>query len=470
MPPANDPRPAPFGVDDLDLDNLTIGDERLELVEGDRAQAEATVAANHALAPGVYRGAAAIVRDGVGLRIDPEPAATAEVIGWVTRRRALDPATSLRAAIDRRRLGRPQLWGIVSRLVGFHRDQPVPAAARSLPSGDSLLAGLEHRLDRDLLTRLQAAHDTTADRVAPWLPTRPARAIHGALRLDHVHQPPGGSRLLLVGRGCQVGDPAIDVAELVIDLQAHGQWTLARAFAEDFFAAAEDPDGARLLGYYASLSALRRAREQPERAEAFARLALGALSPARERPCMVLLAGLPGSGKSVLARGLRETANFTWVRADEVRKRLAGINPFAPATASMPAGHALDLLSDAWTDKTYAACLDRASDVCLTGGRTIVDAAFVTAEARARFVAKATEWGVPVHMLVATAPPELIRERLEGRGADPSEADWTIYLEARERWAPIDAMLCRTNRIDASGSPRDMLNEASRALARAGLV
>src|SRR5690606_3633840 len=168
------------------------------------------------------------------------------------------------------------------------------------------------------------------------------------------------------------------------------------------------------------------------KAEARARLALVELARPRNRPCLVLIAGLPGSGKSVLARGLRETGNFAWIRADELRKRLAGLDPLASGRSEVGEG----IYTPEWSDRTYAACLARAADVCQAGGRALVDATFVDGERREAFVEAAIAWGVPTQLLVVSAPPELIRERLAARENDPSDADWQVYQAARARWSP----------------------------------
>ncbi|MCH8333886.1 AAA family ATPase [Candidatus Sumerlaeota bacterium] len=62
-----------------------------------------------------------------------------------------------------------------------------------------------------------------------------------------------------------------------------------------------------------------------KRARAHFLLALGKLAPHAERPCLVLVGGLPGTGKSRLADGLARRAGFTRVSTDLARKELAGI-------------------------------------------------------------------------------------------------------------------------------------------------
>src|SRR5262249_9583209 len=135
-------------------------------------------------------------------------------------------------------------------------------------------------------------------------------------------------------------DPVADMAFLAMDLAFHGRRDLARAFAEAYFQASGDEGGRALLPLYTAYRAAVRGKveglelsqkEVPaaERAAALARarahwlLALGELEEPDRRPCLVLVGGLPGAGKSTLARGLAERAGFAVIRSDVVRKELA---------------------------------------------------------------------------------------------------------------------------------------------------
>src|SRR5204862_1007368 len=101
---------------------------------------------------------------------------------------------------------------------------------------------------------------------------------------------------------------------------------------------------------------------EAERAQALAQarahwlLALGELEAPGRRPCLVLVGGLPGTGKSTLARGLAERAGFAVVRSDVVRKELAGLPAGGPSPQPLWEG----LYAPEWTERTYAECLRRA--------------------------------------------------------------------------------------------------------------
>jgi aminoglycoside phosphotransferase family enzyme/predicted kinase len=456
-----------------------------------------------------------------------------EVIEWGVWMRRLPESATFHALLERGELSRPQLWQLAATLVGFYRAGAEHAAANpelarlgdldtvvenmreNFAQLDSIVdAAREFRqlepIDRDLLTRLRLSTEAELARVRGLIHARfeagEIRDTHGDLRLDHIYclgcatgedaelvdeellEATGRRELLIIDRiefteRFRWSDPIADVAFLIMDLQARGAWQLARCFADDFISASEDPQVEKLLPFYLGYRATVRAKvaamaaSEPElsararaeacaKAEARARLALVELSVPRERPCLLLVAGLPGTGKSVLARGLRETSGFAWIRADEIRKRLAGLDPLADGHEDIDAG----IYTKEWSDRTYTACLERAGDVCKAGGRALVDATFVRGERRRAFVEAAIAWGVPVHLLVVHAPPELVRERLAARSGDPSDADWQVYLALREQWTPVDPLLCRHSQVDASGTPRDMLNEALRALAEVGLA
>src|SRR5262249_9330034 len=147
-------------------------------------------------------------------------------------------------------------------------------------------------------------------------------------------------------------DPVADMAFPAMDLAFHSRRDLARTFADTYFRAAGDEEGRALLPLYTAYRATVRGmveglklaeKEVPEveRAAALQRarapwlLALTELEAPGRKPCLLLVAGLPGTGKSRLARGLAEGAGFRVVRSDVVRKQLAGLSSEAPAPSQL---------------------------------------------------------------------------------------------------------------------------------------
>src|SRR5262249_36109920 len=171
------------------------------------------------------------------------------------------------------------------------------------------------------------------------------------------------------------------------DLAFRGRRDLARAFAAEYFRAAGGAEGRALLPFYTAYRAAVRGKvegfeltekevPQAERAGALARarahwlLALTELEEPNRRPGLLLGGGLPGMGKSTLARGLAERAGFTVIRSDVVRKELAGLPAEEPARASLDEG----IYTPAWTARTHAECLRRAEHALFEGKRVLVDA------------------------------------------------------------------------------------------------
>jgi predicted kinase len=204
-----------------------------------------------------------------------------------------------------------------------------------------------------------------------------------------------------------------------------------------------------------------------ERACAYWLLTLGQLETPARRPGLVLVAGLPATGKSTLAAGLGGSASFEVVASDRVRKELAGLPPGRSAAAAPDEG----LYAPGWTERTYAALLDRASAILRRGGRALVDASFHREERRRDFVALARSLAVPVRVLVCRTDPMSVRRRLESRSGGPSDADWGIYRAMAARWqAPGPDTARHVGSIDTTVEPGESLRAALAELAAAGLA
>jgi hypothetical protein len=463
------------------------------------------------LAPDVYLGVVELRRGDDGeLRVD----GPGELVDVAVHMRRLPDEATLAARVARGEVAPAALRRIGATIHGFHRAgrrgpdvavyatfAAVAANARqnfaqlaALPVSPPLLLRLE-RATEDALSR---HHDVVERRARHGVPCD----THGDLRLDHIYLFPGRTppRDLVIldciefSERFRCADPVADLAFLVMDLHRVGRRDLADALVDGYFAAYHSPladlpddraderaESRALLPLYtayratvrAKVEALKAAEPEVPAAEAEAArlaahrhllLALHELQPPALRPCLVLVAGLPGAGKSTLARALA-AEGLVWVRSDAVRKQLAGLAPEASARALPGEG----IYSPAWTARTYARCLELARAALLEGERVVVDANFKSVAQRAPFLELARTLGVPLQVFVCEADPATAEDRLSRRTGDASDADVAVYRRARAAWEPLDPALDAVV-VDTTGPPESAVAAVFTALARRDLA
>jgi uncharacterized protein len=170
---------------------------------------------------------------------------------------------------------------------------------------------------------------------------------HGDLLADDVFCLDDGPQALdciEFDDGLRLGDGLADAAFLAMDLERLGRPDLAARFLAAYRERAGDAWPASLAHHHvayraqvrAKVTAIRATQTGDDNAAAEARslldLALSHLEAGRVG--LVLVGGLPGTGKSTLAAGLARALGARWLRSDEVRKELLGGGAAAPAAPS----------------------------------------------------------------------------------------------------------------------------------------
>ncbi len=463
-----------------------------------KAMCAAEVALNRRLAPGVYLGVVPITERGgravLGGAGDP--------IEYAVHMRRLPEEATLAARVRAGPVDAGLLERVGRRIARFHAEarrgpdvarwaefERVRENCRDNFAGLATHAGSVAPIEE--LLRLQLETEAELDAQRARIERRAREGVpcetHGDLRLEHVYLFEDGELAIVdcieFSQRYACADPIADVAFLVMDLRAHGAWPEARALLGAYLDESGDDDGRALLALYVAYRSAVRAKvrailanapgipaEQRESALQLARahvqLAVGELAPPGERPCLVLVGGLPGTGKSVLSSGLAAAAGLTWLRADAIRKELAGLDPLASGRAEVRAG----IYTPEWNERTYGACLERAQSLLYSGRRVLVDASFKEERRRRAFVDAARDWGVPAFFLECTSSPELVRGRIAERSGDPSDADWSIYEHVRRTWEPLGPRTRTLHAaIDTSSTRAESLARALAALAAAGL-
>ncbi|WP_250292632.1 AAA family ATPase [Frankia sp. CiP1_Cm_nod1] len=415
------------------------------------AACRAEVELNRRLAPDVYLGVADI-RDSAGTLVDHMV---------VMRRMPVNRRLSSMIAMGRRVDG--QLRALARLLAAFH--QRCPTSAEIAEAGSpATLEGLW----RESLTGIAPFSGMLIDasvideigRLAPrYLAGRAAllagrqragwiRDGHGDLLADDIYCLDDGPRVLdciEFDRRLRLGDVLGDVAFLAMDLERLGAADAAEKFLAWYgeFAGETHPPSLRHLyiAYRAlvraKVSCIRASQGVPEAARQARRLARIALSHLRRgRVRLVLIGGLPGTGKSTLAGKLAD-AEDGWVllRSDIVRKELAGL----PAGEHVPASLFEGPYDAQATDATYTELLRRAGHALERGENVVLDASWSTAGHRAAAASLAEQTSSELVELRCVTSPEVAAARIARRaaaGEDPSDATLAVHQAMAARAQP----------------------------------
>jgi predicted kinase len=146
----------------------------------------------------------------------------------------------------------------------------------------------------------------------------------------------------------------------------------------------------------------------------------------------LLTHGVSGSGKTYGTQGLVETFGAIRLRADVERKRLFGL----PAQARPTIEQARQLYADSATERTYARLAELSALLLQAGWPVIIDATFLAAAQRRRFIELFRQMQVPWAMLDFQAPAEVLRARVVARrqrADDASDADLAVLAQQLER-------------------------------------
>jgi aminoglycoside phosphotransferase family enzyme/predicted kinase len=462
---------------------------------------EEEVRLNRRLAPGVYRGVVPVTV----ANDQPKFGAPGTAMDWAVEMERLPDEATLEQYLARGKLDPAIIVNLAHRLAAFHREAAAgPDISRqarydrvsrnALDNFNDSAAHVGVTVTESVLARLRQRTEAILAELRPLIEARADAGIprdtHGDLHLDHVYlfperRPPGD----IVAIDCiefndrfRYADPVSDVAFLIMDMAFHGHRELAAGLGGSYLAAAHDAGGHRLVRFYVAYRACVRAKVQgikalepevpaPERDQAreSARghwlFALAELESPGRRPCLILIGGLPGTGKSSLAEGLAAKAGFDVIRSDIVRKEIAGQ---AQAKASALGE---GIYTEPMTQRTYDECARRAKAILSLGRRVIVDATFAYEWQRRLLIGAGLLLGVPVRCLICQAPASLALSRIRERRGDVSDANANVFEQMAARWEPpAERTSGLTTFIDTARTPEEALRQAIRSLSEAGLA
>jgi predicted kinase len=135
---------------------------------------------------------------------------------------------------------------------------------------------------------------------------------------------------------------------------------------------------------------------------------------------LIMVMGLPGSGKTYFAKALAAHIGATHYNSDRIRKEATQAVRYTEADKA----------------RVYEDLFARVTEALAQGGTVIVDATFSKAAYRQAYVQWTAAHKVPVHLLYMEAAEAVIAERV-GKKRPDSDADFAVYQKIKADYEPI---------------------------------
>jgi hypothetical protein len=141
--------------------------------------------------------------------------------------------------------------------------------------------------------------------------------------------------------------------------------------------------------------------------------------PAPEaRPAIIVVSGLPGTGKTYFSRRLAERLPFIILESDALRKQLFPVPEYSASES-------------AYLFRTIYILME---ELLKKGIPVILDATNLEERHRERIYSIAEHINARLILVRVEAPPELVQQRLKSRikkSGTNSDADWAVYKKMR---------------------------------------
>ncbi len=278
---------------------------------------------------------------------------------------------------------------------------------------------------------------------------------HGDLRAEHIAVQ--GERIdvydcVEFSESIRYCDVAADLAFLAMDFDRLDAPHLSQVLVATYSESSGDEGLGDLMPFYKCYRASIRGMAESQRSlaaevspperEAARELARAQFAMAHRyatlaAPAVLVVCGLSGTGKSTLARALRQRLGFEVINSDIVRKRLARL----PADARARAGYAEGIYTEDFNRRTYEAMVEQGEKLLRSGRGVILDATFRDPGKRRLVSEMASRAGVPWLFVECRCDEKEAISRLKERarrGAQVSDADVQVYLRQRAEFVALN--------------------------------
>lgn len=265
------------------------------------------------------------------------------------------------------------------------------------------------------------------------------RDLHGDLHSQNIfyHQRPYIFDCIEFNPGFRLIDCAAEISFLLMDLESRGKKNLAKLLLKVYLEKSKDAGSLSLLSFYkchyACVKGLVRCLSHDfKQARRYFKLAE---QYAAEKPYLLAVGGIIGTGKSTLAKGLAEKINAILLRTDEIRITLPGIAKITRRRFGFRKGR----YSPFFIRKTYNTLFSKARKLLEDGKNVVLDASFSRKIFRQQLIRLARAIKPKFKFIETVLPNRTIIKRLKNRRGNVSDAKaWLLKPFKRSYQSPVE--------------------------------